>query len=97
MTDQNAVVSAELARRDLEDIISLKNSEAFNRYWLRCLKQKRQTIDTAFRTDPGSKCDAVQREAYRQILIQYDELLEMMDKHEGNIKQRGPIQAPPMV
>ena len=38
MSDQDNV-SLALARRDLSDIASLRNSDAFTRYWLRRLHQ----------------------------------------------------------
>jgi hypothetical protein len=95
MEATNAQVSEELARRDAEDIAALRLSEPFNRYWMRRLKQRRDETDRAFRFDPPAKCDFVQREVLRNLVIAYDELLNVMQADEANIKNTyRPLRAP---
>ena len=67
----------ESARRDIEDIRALRACPAFTTYFLRRMQRKYELIDTKFRKDGPDKCDAVQREAYRQVLAMMEELRDM--------------------
>lgn len=95
MTPTDTTVSKEKARADLEDIGTLKNTDAFERYWLRRLKQKRDAVEKSFKEDPPSKVDATERECLRRILGIYNELLGMCAVDEGNIRRDMP-QSPAM-
>lgn len=79
-------VAAERARQDLEDIMSLKNSDAFNRYFLRRLTQKRAEIERKFKYEPPEKVDKNQREELRQTMLALEDLEKMMSVDEGNIR-----------
>ncbi len=67
-------VSEELARRDLGDIHALRENDAFNRYFLRRLKQTRDKLDKSFREDPPTKVSHAEREILRRLIASYDEL-----------------------
>lgn len=87
MTDaENARIEAnrqrELAAMDMQDIKTLRGAECFNRYFMRRLRDKRAAIDTRFHNDPPAKCDAVGREALRQVIQEYNSLLTMLDDDE---------------
>ena len=77
MSETSEMISRELAARDLQDIAELGKSPAFERYWLRRMRQKRDAIKSRFEDDPPSKCDKDEREILRRILKEYDELLGM--------------------
>lgn len=80
MSDQknDAIVSLELARRDIEDIDTLRKTEAFVRYFIRRLKQRR---DKAAKTQySDEKITVEEREKMRRIAREYDDLLEMMNQ-----------------
>lgn len=83
MEANDALVAAERARQDLEDIVSLKNSDAFNRYWMRRLTQKRAEVERQFKYE---KVDKHRREELRQTMLALEELEKMMAVDEGNIK-----------
>ncbi len=93
MESNDALVAAERNRQDLEDIVSLKNSDAFNRYWLRRLKQKRENAEREFKYEPASKITKERREELRQVMLALEELEKMMDVDQGNIKAVGKIAA----
>lgn len=84
VTDQQ--VAAERARQDLEDIMSLKNSDAFNRYFLRRLTQKRTEVERRFKYEPPENVDKDQREELRQTMLALEDLEKMMAVDEGNIR-----------
>ncbi len=70
----------------LADIIALRESEPFNRYWLPRVRRKRGEIEVEFRTGAPAAVDKDRREELRQQLLLIDELLAMMDKDDGNIR-----------
>lgn len=81
-------VSRELDLRDLGDIAALKRFEPFERYWLRCLRQKRDAKNEDFL---HLECTKDQREEIRQQLLLLDEILDMPAKHEASIRQTLPL------
>jgi hypothetical protein len=94
-TDQQR--ETEQARRDLEDIAALRASEPFNRYFLRCLRQKKDLAQTRALRTPG--LTPAQREEERIKFLALEEIDGMMDLHAGPAQamaQRSPISAPPM-
>jgi hypothetical protein len=94
MSETNDTVSRELAARDLQDITELAKSPAFERYWLRRIRQKRDAIKKRFEDDPPDKCDKDEREVIRRILKEYEELLRMPATDEY-ASQRRLEMAPP--
>lgn len=86
MESNDELVAAERARQDLEDIVSLKSNDAFNRYWLRRLSQKKADIERRFKYEPPNKVDKDQREELRQALLVLEDLEKMMEAESGNIK-----------
>jgi len=75
---------ADRARRqaadDLSDIHTLKSTEAFARYYLRRIAQKRDAVKTRFITAPPKDVDAAEREILRRLLESYEELLALPDR-----------------
>lgn len=70
-------ISAELAQRDLRDITELEQSEAFNRYYLRRLRQMREELDRALHEDDMTH---ERREVTRCLVLQLTEILRMPSK-----------------
>lgn len=70
----------EAARRDVQDIRALTGHEAFNRYYLRRIRQKHAEIEKAFKYDD---MPPDQREALRQKLLFIEEILKMPAKDEA--------------
>lgn len=64
---------------DLLDISALKNSTPFKRYWMRHLTRKRDDARESVLHDTLSH---EEREIRRRIMLAYEELLAMPDKHE---------------
>lgn len=77
-------VSQELMRRDLGDIAELRRSEAFNRYFLRRLGEKKAAIQTSLLDHTPAELAAKDedREVLRRINKTYEEILKMMDAEE---------------
>lgn len=80
-------VAHELALRDLGDISALKRFEPFERYWLRCLRQKREAKHEDFL---HLKCTKDEREELRQQVLLMDEILAMPADHEASIRRTLP-------
>lgn len=76
-------VSEELARRDLADIRSLRESAAFDRYWVRRLKDKRHAEMEKFLKDGTLTHE--QREISRALVLAYDDLINMAGVDEASI------------
>ncbi len=76
MSEQANAVSKERATQDVEDIKSLQGATAFNRYFLRRLKQKQATWEDRFRNTEGLTHE--EREVARKIVKEYDAILSMM-------------------
>lgn len=76
-------MAEEVARRDVSDIRFLRENPAFNNYWLRRLKQKREIVAERFRYGPIKEVGHEEREILRRILDEYDELMQMMTKDEA--------------
>lgn len=77
-------VSQERALHDLQDIAALRTSEAFNRYFLRRLKAKKEDIRKVFTYDPPTKITPDQREQLRVLLLFCEELEKMMSEDEAS-------------
>lgn len=60
---------------NLRDIKALRESSAFNGYWLRKLNEKRAAADQSYHGQPAS-------ESTRQVIAAYDDLLVMMKNDE---------------
>lgn len=73
-------ISAELAQRDVQDIRELRNFVPFGRYLKRRLKQKHDAAEASFKYDPVSPA---QREALRQKLLAYEEILALLDTDDA--------------
>lgn len=79
--EQAAAVSRERAAQDLEDIKALRESTAFRRYFMRRLKQRRDTLDEKFRRDHTLTHE--QREVHRCLVNEYDdEIAQLMARDE---------------
>ena len=90
MTPTTAQIETEAAVRsaqqDLEDISTLKRTDAFERYWLRRLRSKQAALEERFRNDPPEKCSKDQREEIRLQIVLIDELMAMMKRDEASAK-----------
>ena len=73
----NRIRTREAAAQMLADITALQREPAFERYWLKRLRQKHETIDLRFRRDDPSECSHEDREALRQLLLLIEELIRM--------------------
>lgn len=76
--------SLEQNRQDLEDIATLKRTEAFERYFLRRIRQKSKQIEEDVLR---GKSDHVVRENRRNQLLILDEILAMMKTDEAASKR----------
>ncbi len=76
------IAQSEMARTDLIDIRALKRNEAFQRYWMRRLRQKK---DEALRALAHDTMDHEKREATRQVYLTYLELEKIIDRDEGSL------------
>ena len=65
------------------DIGVLRNSDSFNRYFMRRLKQKEDETRDHFENDLPSVCSKDQREEYRIKLQAYKELRTLLDTDEA--------------
>ena len=86
------------ARRDIQDIRDLRENAAFNRYFLRRLKQRRDETEQSYRHDPeyvvkkdemgreyrAIVCSKEDREILRQKLDLLEELLGLLSTDEGS-------------
>lgn len=80
-------VAHELNLRDLGDISALKRFEPFERYWMRCLRQKREAKHEDFLHGKVTKDE---REELRQQVLLLDEILAMPADHEASIRRELP-------
>lgn len=78
-------VSRELAHRDLADIRSLKESGAFERYFVRRVKKKRDDALQKLVSDDSLSHE--QREVTRTQVKLYNELLSMLDLDESSCQR----------
>ncbi len=78
-----AQVSHELAIRDLGDINTLRHTEAFDRFFMRRMKDIRDRLQKSFEDDPMSM---ELRESTRLLLKQVKELVDLLDRDEATIK-----------
>jgi len=81
---QNEEVSRELANRDLADIKELRATAAFERYWMRRIKQKKEAYDKAFHEDQMSH---EEREVHRRLVAEYAGLISMIARDEFTAKR----------
>ncbi len=79
-----AEVSRERDRKDQEDIRTLRNTVAFDRFFMRRIGEKKQTVEKAFRHDPMTH---EQREIKRQILDLYEEIEGLLASDESTIQR----------
>ncbi len=79
----SAQVSRELAIRDLADITELRRTEAFDRFFLRRLREMRDRLQKSFEEDAMAP---EQREATRQLLKQLKEIIALPDRDEATIR-----------
>ncbi len=84
MKDDIAFTPVERARQDIVDIRDLRKFEAFNRYFVRRLLQKRDAAEKAFKYET---MDHERREVARQQMLQLEELLKMMESDESSAKK----------
>lgn len=77
--EQRAQAEAELNRTDLIDIRALRRNEAFGRYWMRRLRQKKDEADRSLKHDPLAH---EAREIVRQRYLAYLDLEQIMDQDE---------------
>ncbi len=88
----------QLAAQDIQDIKTLRGAESFNRYFIRRLRDRQTAINTRFRNDPPAKCDDREREILRRLLLEYDELLKLLDNDEraagSTLGSMGPAPSP---
>ena len=80
---EQAVIRETVARRDLEDIKFLRECAPFQRYFMRRIRDKQETIAERFRNDPPSKCTHEEREILRRLLNEYDDIAGMLEIDQG--------------
>ncbi|WP_309386087.1 hypothetical protein [Cerasicoccus frondis] len=68
----------ERAKRDCEDIDALRKCEGLERYLLRRLREKQTAIAQEILAD--EELTASEREAKRQVWLEYSKLLVMIDR-----------------
>lgn len=73
------------ARQDLSHIMELKDSDAFNLYYMRRLKQKQSETEKDLKY---KKMDPNDREALRLLNMHLEELLVLLDKDETTLKRQ---------
>jgi hypothetical protein len=78
----DAEVSVERALKDLAHIKELRESTAFNDYWLRRLKMKREEMWGHLLNDPPEVLNKDKREELRQVILFCDEVLKMPESDE---------------
>lgn len=86
MTTDPDSASRRQAGQDLADIGTLRQTEAFGRYFLARLRRKQADLETKFRNDPPDKCPPGEREILRRIIAEYDEVLGFMARDEATAK-----------
>ena len=69
----------DLHANDVKHIEELEKSEAFRKYFLRRLQEKRSMALNRLLNDPPSQCDAMTREGYRCMVVAYDGLLTLLE------------------
>lgn len=77
-------VAIERDRRDLEDIVELKRSEPFKRYFLRRITQKKVEAEKTLKYE--NKLTHEQREISRVAFLLLEEIEKMLETDEGQIK-----------
>jgi hypothetical protein len=73
------------AKQDMDDIVALRGSKPFARFFLRRMTEKRAALEEVFRTD--DKITPAQREEKRQQLKLYDELLKLLETEESALRK----------
>ncbi len=73
------------ARQDLSYVMELKDSDAFNLYYMRRLRQKQAEVEKDFKY---SKMDGDEREALRLLNIHLEKLLTLIDEDETTLKNQ---------
>lgn len=66
------------AGQDAHDIRELEKYPPFHRYFQRRLKQKHDEIEQRFKYDPPTICSLQQREALRNQMLAYEDLVKML-------------------
>jgi hypothetical protein len=84
MTPDANALRRESAQRDLEDIMNLKKSEPFQRYWMRRLKQRR---DALAEEQLRGKLTIEEREQKRAIVNEYDEIAKWLAVDESTARR----------
>ncbi len=79
-----ADVSRERAKKDLEDIRTLRNTVAFDRYFMRRVGEKKKVMEKSFRHDTMPH---EEREILRRSLRLIDEIEGMMTADESIINR----------
>lgn len=77
--EQKQQVALEIAKRDIQDIRALRESEPFRRYFIRRLNQRHDEMATKFKYDKMSHED---REIARRLILEYEDIAQMMDRDE---------------
>jgi hypothetical protein len=72
-------ITQELAKRDLQDIQTLRESEAFNRYFMRRIKKRREQVMEELLKTPLTHAEL---EAHRAIVNTLDDIISMADRDE---------------
>lgn len=91
--EQSAFDSARARRQeaqDLADIAELGRTQGFNRYYVRRLKAKRETLEKSFKYDAMSH---EARENVRQKILVIEEIEKMPATDSGSIKAAEPRNA----
>lgn len=77
-------VALEVAKRDLEDIKRLRESDPFRRYFLRRLRERALKAEHSFKYDTLS---SENREAARQVMLELEHLEKMMDEDFSSLAE----------
>ncbi len=82
-----AARAREQEAQDLADIAELKRTVAWERYWLRRLRMKREGFAQKFKNDPMSH---EEREVMRQRILLMEEIEKILDIDQGSIRATSP-------
>ncbi len=84
---QDLARAREQEAQDLADIAELKRTVAWERYWLRRLKMKREGFALKFKNDPMTH---EEREVMRQRVLLMEEIEKILDTDQGSIRASTP-------
>ncbi len=83
--EENKQQADDHARKDLAHIMALKDSDPFNLYYMRRLRQRIAETEKRFKYD---KMEPNEREATRLLFVFLEKLVAMPDEDEATLKNQ---------